>query len=231
MVEMLNNPLCKVLAIGPWSKNDMLSLGIRGDQIWNWGYFVENGERGMGNGERREDGALRVLWVGRLLKLKRVDTIIRAVGELSRAHTASQRLTTNNYPLTTTLDIYGAGPEEAKLRRLAKGHEDIVRFHQPVAIGEVRKLMREHDVYVMASDENEGWGAVVNEALEEGMRVLGTFEAGASAAMLPEERLFHAGDWRGLADLIVKESGGELPACSIGDWTAAKTAERLVSRR
>ena len=243
MVEMLNNPLCKVLAIGPWSKKDMIELGVREEQIWDWGYFVE--ECKVENVKCKIRGVqmapLKVLWVGRMLRLKHVDTIIRAVGELavgfsgsgervavgvsgSGASTRSTRSTRFNI----SLDIYGTGPEEARLKRLGAKYGDAVRFHPPVPIDEVRGIMRAHDIYVLASDENEGWGAVVNEALMEGMRVLGTFEAGASAAMLPKERLFHAGDWRALAELIVKESRGDLPECSIGDWTAEKAAERLV---
>lgn len=99
-----------------------------------------------------------------------------------------------------------------------------------VTMAEVRKAMREHDVYVLASDATEGWGCVVNEALEEGMRVLGTFEAGASAAMLPKERLYHAGDVRALSRLLELEAqgGGSLPPCSIGEWTAQAAATRLL---
>ena len=230
MVAMLNNPLCKVLAIGPWAKKDMVELGVREEQIWDWGYFVDSSElRVKSLGLKEEAGTLKVLWVGRMQKLKHVDTIIRAV-ELVDSH---QSLVVSDVPkrstrLNISLDIYGTGPEERRLQKLSDKHGDIIKFHPPVPIDEVRKLMRGHDVYVMASDENEGWGAVVSEALQEGMRVLGTFESGASAAMLPKERLFHSGDWRALSDLIVKESKGELPACSIGDWTAEKAAERLV---
>lgn len=96
-------------------------------------------------------------------------------------------------------------------------------------LDEVREAMRHHDLYVLASDANEGWGAALNEALEEGMSAVGTFEAGSSAAMLPRERLYHAGDWKSLARLIERELRGELPPCSIGDWTAAKAAERLLA--
>ena len=53
--------------------------------------------------------------------------------------------------------------------------------------------------------EARGWGAVLNEALEEGMEVVGTFEAGASATILPRENLFHAGDWRGLRRLLLSK--------------------------
>lgn len=92
----------------------------------------------------------------------------------------------------------------------------------------VRQAMREHDVFVLASTAQEGWGAVVNEALEEGMSVLGTFEAGASAALLPKARLYHAGDVKALAELLEKERRGLLPPCSIGEWSAAQGAERFL---
>ena len=76
--------------------------------------------------------------------------------------------------------------------------------------------MREHDVYVLSSNAYEGWGTVVSEALEEGMKVVGTYEAGASATMLPESNLFHAGDWRCLKNILENQ----ILDVSIGDWTA-----------
>ena len=205
------------------------------DKMRMWGYFVERGERGMGNvsperserrrrlnagWERSRERTLRVLWVGRLLKLKRVDTIIRAVGELSQTYASSPRLNTNDYQLTTTLDIYGSGPEELRLKKMATKYGDVIKFHPPVPIDEVRKLMREHDVYVLASNGYEGWGAVVSEALEEGMRVIGTYEAGSSITMLPETCLFHSGDWKTLKWILQSE----IPQCGIGTWTAKEAA-------
>lgn len=187
------------------------------DKMRMWGYFVEKGERVTGNGGWNGN-LVRVLWVGRLLGLKRVDTIIRAVGELSRS-----RLTTNGSRLTTTLDIYGTGPEERRLRKIAAEYGDAIKFYPPVPISDVRKLMREHDVYVLASNGYEGWGAVVSEALEEEMKVVGTYEAGASATLLPEGCLFRAGDWRRLMELL----SGDIPRIGIGDWTAARAAEEL----
>ena len=111
---------------------------------------------------------------------------------------------------------------------MAAKYGDVIKFHPPVQIGEVRKLMREHDVYVFSSNAYEGWGAVVNEALEEGMKVIGTYEAGASATMLPMARLFHAHDAKALALLLEKESKGGLPPCSIGDWMAGMAAKSVL---
>ena len=219
-----------------------------------WGYFVKSSEFGVKSSELEggsvnqplHSSTLKVLWVGRLLGLKRVDTIIRAVGELA---VSSQRLavsdastrfytfytvnhlhvSTRSTRLNIPLDIYGSGPEEARLKEMAAQYGDVIKFHPPVPIDEVRKLMREHDVYVLASNGYEGWGAVVSEALEEGMLTLGTYEAGSSATMLPESHLFRAGDWRALAELLRKAANGELKPTGIGEWSAEKAAEWLLA--
>lgn len=192
------------------------------DKMRMWGYFVEpskftgqNSQTGDADENSKpqtknlKQKTLRVLWVGRLLKLKRVDTIIRAVGELSNSN------------LQLTLDIYGTGPEGANLKKLAANYGNIINFYPPVQIDDVRKVMREHDVYVLSSNAYEGWGAVVSEALEEGMKVIGTYEAGSSATILPEECLFHSGDWKDLLKLFQSD----LQNVGIGDWTTRRASE------
>ncbi len=193
------------------------------DNMRMWGYFVEEG---IGDREGSEENmtdayrmsnvptSIHVLWVGRLVALKRVDTIIRAVGEITKQK-CGQGL---------TLNIYGFGPAEEKLRAMATKYGDFINFHPSVSLGEVRRLMRSHDVYVLASNAVEGWGTVVSEALEEGMSVIGTYEAGSSATMLPSGNLFHAGDWRRLADILIHK----IPRCTIGNWTAKKAAQALL---
>lgn len=189
-----------------------------GDGLVINGQELVDSEKGTDSSELgvKECGSegLKVLWVGRLLKLKRVDTIIKAVGECAK----SKKI---------TLNIYGLGPEDAKLKKLAAKYGDVIKFYPPVPINEVRKLMREHDVYVLSSNGYEGWGAVVSEALEEGMAVIGTYEAGSSATILPESNLFHAGDWRRLKELLE----GDVERVGIGKWTAKSAAGVLLTQR
>ncbi len=93
--------------------------------------------------------------------------------------------------------------------------------------------MREHDVFVFSSNARDGWGAVVSEALEEGMSVPGTCETGASATMLSAEWQFHAGDWRRLAMQLARcaemKKTGTMQGQGIGEWSALRAAERLLA--
>lgn len=204
------------------------------DKMRMWGYFVEDSQvrkfesSKVQKLESSEDNyqtikpsnhqTLKVLWVGRLLGWKRVDTLIRAIG----ASTDGKRR--DSLP-KITLDIYGSGPAETGLKKMASKYGDLIKFYPPVPIAEIRRLMREHDVYVLASNGQEGWGAVVSEALEEGMRVIGTYEAGSSATILPKENLFHAGDWRRLKSLLV----GEIAESGIGLFTAESSARFIFT--
>lgn len=212
------------LAMGTWAARDMAWLcgwgktirceslpgaqvstpRLRDRRIFLWGYFVAPTTsrdslafRGASCG-----CGLRVLWCGRLLGWKRVLDIILALKEIVEV----QRM-------EVFLTIVGEGSEKARLMKLAKGLPITFLPSQPIA--KIRTLMRQHDVYVLSSNQYEGWGAVVNEALIEGMRVIGTYEAGASATMLPESALYHAGDWHTLAEMIAAGAGHT----GIGAWS------------
>ena len=192
-----------------------------------WGYFVERSNLRI----MKPSNPFSILWVGRFLDWKCVDTIIQAVAEL-----VSLNKSYGSKQYSLILDLYGTGPAEHRLKKNAEKYGDTIHFHPPVPIGEVRKLMREHDVYVLSSNSYEGWGAVVSEALEEGMKVFGTYEAGSCATMLSESDLFHVGDWRRLTQLLVQYAEGlNNVKCSgvrkskIGDWNARYAAAALLA--
>lgn len=175
-----------------------------------WGYFVKPSAVALPiNRNRALHCPIRILWIGRILGWKMVETIVRAVG-------ASDR--------DLMLDIYGEGPALSRIQKISDCFPGKVSIHSFIPASEVRRVMREHDVLVLSSNQFEGWGAVVSEALEEGVRVIGTYEAGASRTILPETNLFHAGDWKALKGLL----SNEIPNTGIGRWTAEAAAEHIV---
>lgn len=212
-VRLFDNPKFRYCAFGPWAKCDMMTIcrklagQTNEEKIIPWGYFVDSGHPELRK-PRLEGGALRILWVGRMLRLKRVDTIIRAVRENVRREVA--------------LTLVGDGPEKPRLQKMAQGLP--VTFLPSQPIEKIRELMREHDVFVFASNGFDGWGAVVSEAVEEGMAVLGTRETGASAAILPESNLFPCGDYRALAEKL----SHPIPRVPVGEWSAAHAAQKLL---
>ncbi len=209
----------------PRVKFDSEPMGEVSDYPWMrmWGYFVEPSVAKSIPAQETDEPITRVLWVGRLLRLKRVDTLFKAIYVANERH-------------PTTLTIVGTGDEVSHLKRLddklARKYRvsSLVSWHAPVPIGEVRVLMRSHNVYVLSSNGHEGWGAVVSEALEENMEVFGTYEAGSSATILPRENLFYAGDWRMLGKLLIRFGSLRKHYChGVGKWNAKVAAERLIA--
>jgi glycosyltransferase involved in cell wall biosynthesis len=214
-----------------------------------WGYFVEPSSHAPMHARKSE--RLRVLWVGRMLNWKRVDTLIKAVGALLKEG--------RNIRLT----LVGLGPEEPRLRKLAESINNqqsafgnatindpmnsrtnelpVITIYPPVPIVQVRDLMRQSDVYVLPSDGGEGWGAVVNEAMEEGCVVVASRECGSGATMIEQGQnglLFKAGSIRELiawlgrlcdeTDFREQLAQGGLKTMRTL-WNPDVAAERLVS--
>ena len=110
----------------------------------------------------------RFLFVGRLVKLKNVDTIINAFSELDQSK--------------NILIIVGTGPEETGLKELAKGLN--VMFTGRLEGDQLNVWYNIADCFVLASYQ-EAFGAVTNEALLAGCRCLVSNKAGSSCLIRP----------------------------------------------
>jgi glycosyltransferase involved in cell wall biosynthesis len=165
---LVNHPNVHSLAIGHYAANDLRTIGAFSDRIWKWGYFVDVCHTPP---VPVPDRPLKLLWVGRVLNWKKVDTLLRAVAKIQ------------NSPRFGECTIVGDGPEKNHLLRLAQHlrlKTDRVHFLSSVPFDEVRRMMRESDVYVLPSNRHEGWGVVVGEAMSEGCVLVANEQAGAS---------------------------------------------------
>jgi glycosyltransferase involved in cell wall biosynthesis len=111
---------------------------------------------------------LRVGFVGRLIPHKGVDVLLHAVSSDARLH----------------LEVFGAGPEEERLRALTStlGIAERVSFHGYVDEADVPGVYRRFDVLAVPSVAMPGWieqfGRVVVEAQASGVPVVAS-ESGA----------------------------------------------------
>lgn len=113
------------------------------------------------------DPASRVLiFSGRLVPIKKVDMLINAFNALRKEKE------------TADLLIAGYGPEEARLKELARGNTRI-HFLGHCDVNEIPKLYGISDVLVLPSIE-EPWGLVVNEAMACGCAVVVSDRCGSS---------------------------------------------------
>lgn len=189
-----NWPNVHLLGIGAYTAADVRAIRAFGDRVWSWGYFVQ----APPSLPVREgpDQPFRILWAGRMIAWKRVDVLLRACAVLKDRY-------------DWHLNLVGGGEERHRLGLLTKelGLQSRVTFHGPLAPDVVRDVMRQSHAYVLASDRNEGWGVVANEAIAEGSVLIANEHAGASKVLIQHGRtgyLFQDGNDGMLANILAK---------------------------
>lgn len=172
---------------------------------------------------------VRLLWAGRFLKLKHPEYAVRAAKYLK----AQQ--------ISFHLDMVGAGVLEEKLKLMAQrfGLAEEVSFHGFMPPQSVRRYMEEADIFLFTSDYLEGWGAVLNEAMNSACAVVAGHGIGAVPFLLKHGgnglvyktgcyKEFQAHVLRLCQDAALrKELGCNAYQTITGMWNPKEAAERL----
>lgn len=145
----------EVLKISPRLKVGVISNGIDTDKFRP--------------GKRKSKDEIRLLYVGRLIPLKRIDLIISALPEVIR---------NNNKKIV--FRIVGSGSEEKKLRNLVKelNIEKYVEFRGEVDYKDIHKEYQNSDIYIQLS-KVEGMSNTILEAMACGLPIITTDVGGA----------------------------------------------------
>jgi glycosyltransferase involved in cell wall biosynthesis len=216
------------LAMGHYAAHDMAFIHTFYDRMWRWGYFTAPG---VGISVTNTNKVPRIMWAGRMLTWKRVNILLAAARHLKDAGLAFR------------IDIIGDGPMRNRLIALRDRYQldKEVKFHHSMKADEVRKRMRECDIYVLPSTGTEGWGAVVNEAMSEGCLVVACQEAGSARILIHDKvngLLFRKDDDKQLAKLLaraIEDVGWQNKLAAGGHktinelWSPSVAAERLVA--
>jgi glycosyltransferase involved in cell wall biosynthesis len=153
-----------VLAIGrhgpPWFR----SVGYRRDLVFPFAYFLPSpAEPDTPSASTTQ---LRIAYVGRLIEKKGVQFLLPAVQSLRRP---------------TRLTLIGDGDLRERLIKQASECGVDTEFCGVLPIEQVRRRMLDFDILVLPSlSKDDGWGAVVSEALMAGAAVVASHRAGAS---------------------------------------------------
>lgn len=165
-----------LLCHGAYVASDFNIVKAYPNKKFMWGYFPQAYEYNLDELFTRKahvtsdgESEVRLLWAGRFMRLKHPEYAIEA----------AKMLKENNIPFH--LDIVGGGELEQELKDLADsyGVAKNVEFQGFKAPADVRKYMEEADIFMFTSNYLEGWGAVVNEAMNSACAVVAGHGAGA----------------------------------------------------
>ncbi len=134
-----------------------------------WGYFPEVKQYDSAQKIINGKTPASIVWVARLIDWKHPEAAIEL----------AQRLKQDGYKFN--LNIIGNGPLEEDLRKKTDDADlnDCVHFLGAMSPEEVRGYMESSQVFLFTSDFNEGWGAVLNEAMNSACAVVASHAIGS----------------------------------------------------
>lgn len=177
----------------------------------------------------RKSGRITLFWAARMIDWKHPEVVLKLAAELKRTGYSFRLL------------MAGGGEMEESMHRLAADLqvEDVVTFLGNQNPDIVRKYMEECDIYLTTSDSGEGWGAVINEAMNSGCAVVANKSMGAAPYLIRhrqngflyrnghEEELYSSVK-KLMDDAALREQVGRAAYQTIsGLWNSDVAAERL----
>lgn len=225
----LNNPPKKpvyLLAASAFAAADYAKFGMFREKAYQWGYFPAT--KRYSTMPRKDERS--ILWVGRFLNWKHPDDVLLAAAML------------RNAGYIFKLNYIGNGEMEEKLHKMASTYylEDCVHFLGAMRPELVRAQMEAASIFIFSSDRQEGWGAVVNEAMNSGCAVVASDAAGSVPCLICNHEnglIYHSGHVDELCEKMKylldrpeeQQRLGKAAYDTIqNEWNAEEAAKRIV---
>jgi len=233
-----------LLCAGGYVASDFHIVRAYTKKMYKWGYFPAAKHYDVdklmeGKGYRAEscvqdvckaDRIPYILWAGRFIDWKHPELALET----------AEYLRNRNIPFH--MDIIGGGAMEQELKNMVVNKAlfnmvDMPGFKTP---DEVRGYMEKADVFLFTSDRQEGWGAVLNEAMNSGCAVVADHMIGAVPYLICQGyngRIYRDGDRQALFEeterLILnprmRDELGRKAYKTIAEvWNPQNAAERLT---
>lgn len=189
-----------LLCNGAYVASDFALIGAYKDKMYKFGYFprtryyydetdlwrnkpvlnralIRHTEELPEKPPTLTDNEVRIIWAGRFMPLKHPEYMVRLATDLVK----------RGYRFH--IDMIGSGEMEDELKHEAYLNmiEDYITFSGFVPPDKVRFLMERSHIHIFTSNHLEGWGAVVNEAMNGGCAEVVSAEAGAGPYLIRSE--------------------------------------------
>ena len=163
-----------MLCSSAFTSRDYHLLGFYQNKTYKWGYFPV---RSVTNNiadviEHKKNNS--ILWVGRMIDWKHPESVIFV----------AEHLLKDGYDFDINIIGWGEMEVQMKTEVQNKGLIDKVHFLGSMSPSEVQGHMAGSAIFLFTSDEGEGWGAVLNEAMNNGCAVVASDKIGSVPFLL-----------------------------------------------
>ena len=144
----------RLLCSSAFSSNDYRFFRFKENQAYKWGYFPPTSKRSFQDiVNSKEDNS--IIWVGRMIHWKHAELAIELAKKLKQNSVSFQMKLIGDGLMAETLK------EEVK----KSGLQENVHFFGVLNTEQTRFEMERSQIMISTSDNNEGWGAVINEGM------------------------------------------------------------------
>ncbi|MBQ3889958.1 MAG: glycosyltransferase family 4 protein [Lachnospiraceae bacterium] len=177
-----------LLCSGAYVKGDFNLIHAYPNKMLKYGYFPEFIEYSDLHELRKDEKTLEILWASRFIDWKHPEVPVRLAQMIKESG------------LNAHVTMIGNGEYFETTKESASGLESIIDFVGAKTPTEVREYMRKADFFLLTSDHKEGWGAVINEAMNSGCVTIASQETGAAPYLIKSGvngymvRACHTGD-------------------------------------
>ena len=224
----LNKPLY-MLCASAYTAGDLALLGSYLGRCFKWGYFPKTYEYDVDKLLQSKEKNT-IVWVARLIDWKHPEIpVLVAKSLIEKGYNFS-------------LNMIGVGPLKEKIEKLISdnGLSSYLNLLGAMSHEEVRGYMEKCSIFLFTSDKNEGWGAVLNEAMNSACAVVANEQIGAVPFLLKNGQnglTFKKNKVKKITalieDLFVDDEKRQMLAKNAyktitEEWCAKVSAERLI---
>ena len=169
-----------MLCASAYAAYDFNRFGAYKDKTYKWAYFPGTKYYDIDKliDDKEKNKKIKLLWAGRLIEWKHPEYCIEA----------ARRLKADGVDFE--LNIVGNGVMEEELKALISDYEldDCVFMLGSMPPDDVRRKMEEANIFLFTSNMQEGWGAVLNEAMNSGCACVASHAIGSTGFLIEHNK-------------------------------------------
>ena len=228
ILKYKNNNIYVLCASG-YLSHELSLLKFPVDKCYKWGYFPECKNYDVDEliSSKSKNS---ILWCARMIDWKHPEIAISVAEKLRKSN------------IQFNMSVIGNGTLEEKMKATVEEKHlgDCVKLLGSMSPEEVRKNMEKSQVFLMTSDRQEGWGAVLNESMNSACAVIANEAAGAVPYLIKDGvngYTYTKCDVDRICDKIIELFNNEKLKKNIqknayaaisNEWNASVAAERLI---
>lgn len=188
------------LALSAYCANDAAFIRSFKNRVYKFGYFVpiENYDvKECLRSKRRE--VVEIMWCARFIYWKHPELVIEL----------AERLLSNGYNKFHINMVGANSPLQDSIKLYIKNNklDDFITIIEGLPNSETRSLMKRCNIFLITSDRQEGWGAVLNEAMGAGCGIVASNQIGSTPFLLKQMQnglIFKSGSLDSLYSSVVR---------------------------